>query len=224
MIPLTLNLTIASDIRNAKPRTYEEIRESITDEDFFRYHYLPFVMMEVYYDYVDSMLDQAAYLRIEPLKKVCRSIKELKKEFEYFKLVHLDWKNRNQYTEHMEWFQDDSIKEFSAEFALIKSKISNTRSSLATDWRYFIATVYMCLIFFDALRRYCRIADEKIEKHWNKTNLHSIMTDDVASTYPLVKVCLGDCEVLSKEDMKSSSDRILEIIKAVTFEGDLKRD
>lgn len=223
MTPLMYKCAVLDEIRS-KPKSYEEIRTEISDEDFFRYHYLPFVMMEVFYDYVDSMLNQAAYLRISALKKICRALKEQHAEFNYFKKVNLDWNNRNQYTEHMEWFQDESIKEFTAEFLLIKSKISNTRSSLALEWRDFVATVYMCLIFYDALRSYCRIADEKIEKVWNKTNLHSIMTDDVMRCYPLIKVCLGDCDVLSKDDMKSSSKRILEIIKSVTFEGNLERD
>ena len=140
----------------------------IDSDIFFRYFYLPFVIMDVFYDYVDTILDQMKVLRIEALKKLSRSLKDLRADYNYLKFRFLDYKHRTEQNEHMEYFIDMYSKEFSSEFNLIKWKVSSNRKMLLPDWQIFIASVYMGICVYFALKDYSKEADVEIAKHWGE--------------------------------------------------------
>ena len=231
LIPVATRLQIGKSIFNMmdgirKPeirldiipeaRVYEESKVKIDDRTFFRYFYLPFVISDVFFDYVDTVLDLTAQLRISALKKVSRVIKELKKNYEYYKSMHLNYFHRQQEMEHRDMILDGFYEDFNNEYKMIQFKVSNERKSLISDYRQFIGAVYMALIIFEVLKKYCKKADDVIESYWGECE-NSILTKQAVMTAELLWQYTGDCNVLKSSDLKSSSDRLLKSINETEF-------
>ena len=99
---------------------------------------------------------------------------------------------------------------------MIQFKVSNERKSLVSDYRHFVGAVYMALIIFEVLKKYCKEADEVIESYWGECE-NSILTKQAIKTAELLWQYTGDCNVLSSSDLKSSSERLLKSIKETEF-------
>lgn len=198
------------------------LSQKIDDDTFFRHFYLPFVIMDIFYDYVDTVCDQIMILKVKQLKKLMHQIRWFRKDYDILKMRCLDWDSRQQENSHMEFFIDIYSKEFDCEFQLIKWLISKHRKMLDDDWRNLIASVYMAICIYNALITYAKECDRVIESLWGKQASHSIIPNMIPKTYALIKECLGDCDVLTNDDIKSSCLRILEMIKSVKFTGKFK--
>lgn len=190
----------------------------VDDDTFFRYWYLPYVITDLFFDYVDSVLDQASLLRIEETKKECRKIRELHKDYEYLKSRYIDHRHRTSESEHMELFIDGFKKEFNAEYDLIRWKVSNKRKDLDSEMQTFIASAYMSIVVYQTVREYCLESDKVIAKVWsNKRLSHSILPQEAMDSYALLdRFLLGD-KTVSMEDRNTSKERLLLTLRQVEF-------
>lgn len=197
------------------------LANKIDDEQYFRNFHLPWLLMGVFYDNVETVTDLAAQMRIEPLKKVCRAIKVLRSEYDYQNRRCLDWETLQATKEHTEYFMDIFYTELDTEYQLLKWMVSRERKMLDDNWRLFIASVYMSMVIYKGLKEYCREVDRFIDKlRGGNHYYHSIVPDYVPATYDLLKECLGDCDVIKEEELKASEQRVLEMIKRVRFTDD----
>lgn len=197
------------------------LANKIDDEQYFRNFHLPWLLMHVFYDNVETVTDLARQMRIEPLKKVTRAIKNLRAEHDYQNKRFLDWKTQQATKEHTEYFMDIFYKELDTEFQLLKWIVSRERKLLTDEWRLFIASVYMSMVIYKGMKEYCKEVDRFIDKLKGGNNYyHSIIPDYVPATYALLKECLGDCDVVKEEELKASEKRVLEMIQRVRFTGD----
>lgn len=197
------------------------LADKIDDEQYFRNFHLPWLVMHVFYDNVETVTDLARQMRIEPLKKVSRAIKNLRAEHDYQNKRCLDWETQQATKEHTEYFMDIFYKELDTEFQLLKWMVSRERKLLTDEWRLFIASVYMAMVIFKGMKEYCKEVDRFIDKLKGGNNYyHSIIPDYVPATYNLLKECLGDCDVIKEEELKASEQRVFEMIQCVRFTGD----
>lgn len=195
---------------------YESTKNDVDDKTFFRYFYLPFVITDVFFDYVSTVLDLSRLMRISELKKASRTIKELKSSYEYYKSRHLDFRHQQQEAEHCDMMLDSFYEDFNREYRLIRFKISQDCKNLLDEFRTFLASVYMALLVFQVLRDYCREADRVIESYWGECE-NSILTKQAGKTYELLWQFTGDCNVLKESDMKTSKDRLVKSIKETDY-------
>lgn len=197
------------------------LADKIDDEQYFRYFHLPWLVINVFYDNVETVTDLAKQMRIEPLKKVNRAIKALRAEHDYQNKRFLNWETQQATKEHTEYFMDIFSKELNTEYKLLKWMVSRERKLLDDDWRTFIACVYLSMSIFRGLKEFCKEVDRFIDKLKGGNNYyHSIIPDYVPATYNLLKECLGDCDVIKEEDLKASHQRVLEMIQRVRFTDD----
>lgn len=197
------------------------LADKIDDEQYFRNFHLPWLVMHVFYDNVETVTDLARQMRIEPLKKVTRAIKTLRSEHDYQNKRFLNWETIQATKEHTEYFMDIFYEELDTEFQLLKWLVSRERKLLTDEWRLFIASVYMAMTIFKGLKEYCKEVDRFLDKLRGGDNYyHSIIPDYVPATYDLLKECLGDCDVLKEEELRKSEQRVLEMIQRVRFTDD----
>lgn len=202
--------------------TFKQAMEKLTDEEHFRYLYMPYMVTDVYFDYVDTVLTLAAQMRIEPLKKVCRLVKETEKDYRYFMRQHIDHKHLTQQSQHMDIFLDGYFDKFNAEYKIIKVAIRAKKPDLHPDWITFLACIYMTMAIFYALQEFCREADKVIAQKW-KPGGRTILLDWVPLTNKMMLECLGDSDVISREDLKTSGKRILDTLHNLKWEGKIIR-
>lgn len=197
------------------------LASKIDDEQYFRNFHLPWLVMHVFYDNVETVTDLAKQMRIEPLKKVSRAIKSLRAEHDYQNKRFLNYETQQATKEHTEHFMDIFYNELDTEYQLLKWLVSRERKLLTDDWRLFIASVYMAIVIYKGLKEYCKEVDRFIDKlRGGNCYYHSIIPDYVPETYKLLKECLGDCDVIKEEDLKESEKRVLEMIQCVRFTDD----
>lgn len=197
------------------------LADKIDDEQYFRNFHLPWLLMNVFYDNVETVTDLTRQMRIEPLKKVARAIKTLRAEHDYQNRRFLDWNTQQETKQHTEYFMDIFYEELDTEFQLLKWMVSRERKLLDDNWRLFIASVYMSMVMFKGLKEYCKEVDRFINKlRGADCYYHSIIPDYVPATYALLKECLGDCDVLKEEELKASEQRVLGMIQSVRFTDD----
>lgn len=197
------------------------LANKIDDEQYFRNFHLPWLVMNVFYDNVETVTDLAKDMRIEQLKKVSRAIKSLRAEHDYQNKRFLDWNTQQATKEHTEYFMDVFSKELNTEYKLLKWIVSRERKMLDDDWRTFIACVYLTMAIYQGLKEFCKDVDRFIDKLKGGNNYyHSIIPDYIPATYNLLKECLGDCDVIKEEELKASAQRVLEMIQCVRFTDD----
>lgn len=198
------------------------LAQKIDDNTFFRYFYLPYIIMDLFNDYVETVTLQAAQMRIPELKGVCRKIKQLRKDYEYLTHKHLGYNNQKKEKAHMELFIEIFDNNLDSQFQLIKWLVSKNQKMLDDNWRNFIASVYMAMIVYIALKSYANEADARIEELWGGDTHHSIVPDMIDFEYKELYKCLLDYKALNNDDIYHISQQILSLIKRVTFEGEFK--
>lgn len=197
------------------------LASKIDDEQYLRNFHLPWLVMNVFYDNVETVTDLARQMRIEPLKKVSKAIKALRADHDYHNKRYLDWNTIQATREHTEYFMEIFSKELNTEYQLLKWMVSRERKLLEEDWRTFIACVYISMAIFIGLKEFCKEVDRFIDKLKGDGHYyHSIIPDYIPATYSLLKECLGNCDVVGEEDLKKSGHRICEMIKSVRFTDD----
>lgn len=209
--------------KKASGEAFCQAMREMDQEDALRLLYVPFVIQDVFFDYVETSLHLAAQLKIEQLKRVCREIRAQRREYEYRKSLSLDRAHRKAEETHTEEFIDEHFPEFNAEYRMICWKIRRERPRLNDDYRTFVASIYMGMIIYKALVIICREADRKIAEFWGDAR-HSILTDEVVRTRKLLETGLGDCNIIREEDLRTSASRLVRVIHECTFTGKLKWD
>lgn len=209
MSEAVINIQRKRDAKNPLSR-------KVDDDTFFRYFYLPYVITDVFFDYVDAVLDQIAYLRDRTLKKLMHQIRWVRQGYEQIKLKSLGWDNCKDEESHMEYFITFFSKEFATEYDLIKWQVSAKRKMLGQDWRTLVASIYMALCVYKALEAYCAEADRMIAELWGRAN-RKIMLPHAMQIAELVHKCIGENDVLGEQELKLTCERMLGYIRQVGF-------
>lgn len=196
-----------------------DISKVLTQDELYRVAYLPFVIAEVVWDYVDSICDLACIMRLQPTKKLCRAIKELRREYDHSRAPFIDGNTREIETEHMIYFQDELKEYFNKLGIAVKFNLRQRHGHMEEDSEMLVCAVHMAMICFKALRKYTRWADDLIESKCGRTN-HSIMPDQIRRLGILLPEFAGDCAIdLDTPEMDMWRDTLYNHIHSIEFTG-----
>lgn len=173
-------------------RDKQRLREVLSEDAIFSITYVPFVIAEIAWDYADTILDFAAMMRLHETKKLCRAIKDLRKEYDRKRFQVIDDKWRKSETENMIMFQETLSKElFGKMYGTFKERIEQTYGDLEPNSVMLIASVYCCKTVIAGLMRYCH-AQEKVVASILGYEINSIMPEQVNRLNTLVSEFVGD--------------------------------
>lgn len=193
----------------------------MSDTMYFKYLYLPFVLVEVIWDYADSLCNMAAQLRIPELKCVSRGIRELRQEYERDR-KRLSFKYRKSDESSMVFFQDIFEKEINSEYNLIRWKVQHELKDLDPKYLDFLTTAHFSRAFSLAVTRYCTIADKELEKVWGSAP-HSILGPVAKAMIGLLSHFAGDQQsVIKYSDINASANRLCDYMKQTKHSGQFK--
>ncbi len=94
----------------------QDLSELLDQDTFLRFGYVPFVIAEVAWDYADTAIDIAILMRLSPTKKLCRCIRELRREYLGFKRKYFDSSHLDSEEDNMELFIDELSQFFNDRF------------------------------------------------------------------------------------------------------------
>lgn len=116
--------------------------------------YLPFVIAEVVWDYVDTILDLACVMRLQPTKRLCRAMRELRLDYDRSRAPFIDAKSREVETEHMIAFQDEFRAYFNKLWLAVKFNLRQRHGQLEENSEMLVCSVHMAMVCFKALRKF----------------------------------------------------------------------
>lgn len=205
----------------AKPKAESplDISKALTQEELYRVAYLPFVIAEVVWDYVDTILDLACVMRLQPTKRLCRAMRELRRDYDRSRSRFIDDKSREVETEHMIAFQDEFRAYFNKLWLAVKSNLRQRHGQLEENSEMLVCSVHMAMVCFKALRKFTYWADDLIESKCGRAN-HSIMPDQIRRLGILLPEFAGNCQIdLDTPEMEMWRDTLYNHIHSIEFTG-----
>lgn len=164
----------------------------LLDKDtLFRFAYVPFVIAELVWDYADTIIDLAIMMRLKATKKLCRAIRELRRDYDRVRAPFIDDAHRNSETENMYMFEDGVNDIFKTLLVNIRCDLKGEYPELAPDYLDLLTAVYQCDILLHSLFRYVRMQTEKIEKIVGH-RIGRILPDEMYRLDALVIAFVGD--------------------------------
>lgn len=208
---------------HAKPKQRVEspldISKALTQNELYRVAYLPFVIAEVVWDYVDTILDLACLLKLQQTKRLCRAMRELRRDYDRSRAPFIDDKSREVETEHMIAFQDEFRAYFNKLWLAVKFNLRQRHGHLEENYEMLVCAVHMSMVCFKALRKFTNWADTLIESKCGRAN-HSIMPDQIRRLGILLPEFAGDCAIdLDTPEMDMWRDTLYNHIHSIEFTG-----
>lgn len=84
----------------------QKLSEVLDSETLMRFAYVPFVVAQLAWDYADTIVDVASMLKLHPTKKLCRAVRELKRQYDRVRDEFTNYAHRDSEIENMYVFED----------------------------------------------------------------------------------------------------------------------
>ena len=187
-VPMAHSLVDGLTMPTVTPQTIEE---AIDRDTLFRVAYIPYVIFEVAWDYVDTTINLAILLRIQETKRLTRAMRELRRRFDQQRQPFIDRNDQEKEQDHMIEFEEKSNHVLTPIYKGLKTTIRKQHPALVGDWVDFLCSVELASIIFSALFKYGIECDKLIESRCGRAN-HSILPDEMFKIANLVKEFRGD--------------------------------
>lgn len=144
---------------------------TLPDHIVFRLGYVPFVVAEVVWDYIDSFVNAAAAGHRQEIKRTCRVLRSLRRDYQKYRS---QWMNK-QYLEgeehNMLVFEDEARSVFNGYFLSMPNGICpDVRKALDQEDIYLLQAAHGCILTMIALERFvdkvCSEAEAACGEPW----------------------------------------------------------
>lgn len=181
-------------LQPAIPKTKEldadELAALIGDEAMMRFAYVPFVIAELAWDYADTIILEAAHLRVENTRKISRSIRQLRVEYERYRAPYIDRQHRNGELDNMFVFEDD-VNDLTEKFLIqVKSQVEKDFGTTDSEQTAYYRCIFQCKLILDALKQYVA-AQKKIMEQVVKHSIGDILPPHIPTLDRLVGMYLN---------------------------------
>lgn len=176
----------------AAERAKQMLREKLSEDAIFSITYVPFVIAEVAWDYADSVMDMAILMRIQETKRLCRAIKDIRKEYDKkrYSIITDGW--RKSETENMVMFQDELKDVFNKIYIRYKDLWKMEYGEANSEMLLMICGAYMCHTVLKALYQY-ESAQMKIVSSIIGYQIAPFLPTELKALYDLIIEFAGNC-------------------------------
>ena len=177
----------------------EEMRLSriLDKETLFRFAYVPFVIAQLVWDYADTILIMAAWLKISETKPLCRAVKELRRDYDRIRAPHIDKAHADSEIENGYVFEE-CVKDITRQLLVnLRIDLRSEYPEIEPAYLDFLIAVYQCDITLKSLLLYIRKQTDRISKKIDR-HVGRILPDAVYKLDKLVLEFVGDKPVSEK--------------------------
>lgn len=139
------------------------LSDILDDETVYRFAYVPFVIAELAWDYADTVIDYAVTLKQDYTKKLCREVREMRREYDSFRSPYIDALHRQSELENMYVFEDGVRENINLYLINLRGDLKREYPELEGDSLRFLEAVYLCHVTLASLFRYVAIQTGKVE-------------------------------------------------------------
>lgn len=155
---------ISEEQQGTRARTLElRLSQRLTQEQLFRFSYIPFVICAVAWDWADSCINLGqlvGHTSPQPvrrrLNRAKHTIRALKRQYDQYRSRFLESSHFQQEDDNMLLFQDDLARYFTNILHCISNELTCQHPSLDTDTRFMVEAAYVGRIVLDSVFAYSR--------------------------------------------------------------------
>ena len=191
-----LNYSLTQDLPARQKRRYrpaECMPHHYDEKHYFYWFYLPFVIIRVAIDYVDTVLDMAGMLRLEQYKKMSRRIRALRDKYisDERYCWGMSFNNLEVLSSHKEYIQDVYEALFMEESRKLRVSISLKHPGIDKDLKAFYNAVWMAWAMVAVSGAYCRLATDH-NKDMIKGGLGSMFPVELKEIESILPKLMGE--------------------------------
>lgn len=152
--------------KEAERERREEIKLSqvLDSELLMRFAYVPFVVANLAWDYADSILLTVQVMKIDATKKLCRAVKQLKRDYDRIRSEYVNSAHSQSEEDNMYVFEDGVHDILKLYFVNIEADIRSAYPDLKEDYIILLKAVYECHIILQCIYEYVKKISEKVEQ------------------------------------------------------------
>lgn len=184
MIPYHSILTPPPSVRK---KTIEDVPEHLLTEWSFKL----FALMNLAWDYVDTVCDLCISMRLTPTKPLVRTVRQLKREYDRFRWAVMDQRMEDNETDHGLRFEDCFREDFSRLTNGIEVEVN--KLDLTPPYKSLVIAVQQALTLMDAVKIYARWCDSQIAAMGIWVCDCCMVQTEFMKLYDLVPQFAGDC-------------------------------
>lgn len=150
-----------------------------------------FALMNLSWDYIDTICDVCISLRIQETKPLVRQIRTLKREYDHFRYFTMRPDMERNETEHGLRFEEMFIDDFTRLTNGIELEVN--KLGLTLNHRMLVVAVQQALTLMDAVKIYARWCDSRIASFGVWVCDCCMVQTEFMKLYDLVPQFAGDC-------------------------------
>lgn len=186
-------------IDEPKTQEDEELRLSriLERDELFRFAYVPFVIAQLVWDYADTILDISIRLRIHETKRLCRAVRELRREYDQIRAPYIDKKHQKSEEDNMLMFED-GVRGIMSQMVLnLSFDLKSEYPDIDSEYLMLLIAVYECDITLRALLLYTERQRQMVAKKIDRT-VGRILPRPIYNLKDIVIEFVGDKPVSQK--------------------------
>lgn len=150
-----------------------------------------YTVMNLAWGYVETILDLCAQMKIPDTRPLCRTIRELKREYDRFRSSSMWGGADAEESKRAEDFEDFFSEDFDRLFNGLEMEVN--KLDLTPPHKLLVIAVQQTLTLMDAARSYAIWTDSEIRKYGAWADGCSFMQKEFLALYPLIPQFAGDC-------------------------------
>lgn len=196
--------------KNFRPANYDDsaerfkLSQMINSEELFRFAYVPFVIAELVWDYVDTLIDTAIILNDPKTRPLSRTIRNLRMDYNRYRAKHIDKQHHESELENMHVFNNGVKQIFKLYSINIRADLANQYPELTSKSIDVIEVAYTSLILLRALFTYVDKQRKKLQLKLNK-GIGKILPIEMTKLEPLIEAFVGDKPISEKFRARQSA-------------------
>lgn len=136
------------------------MQTELTHDEQVKMAFYPCVIAHIVWKYVDEVLSEAAANKVSLLRPVCRTVREMRKEYERTLMIELDYSHRKS----IETQTDKFMVEFGRDFALLYFSVNGEFKKKLPNYPYdtMRSKAIIAMLFIDLLDEHNRRMDKML--------------------------------------------------------------
>lgn len=150
-----------------------------------------YLLMNLAWGYIDTVLDLSIQQRIADTKPLVRRIRDIRRRYDQFRHRSIDDRHDRMETRNAEVFEDIFSDDLDRLFHGLEMEAA--RHSLTPGHRSLLIATNQALTIMDAVKVYARMCDRQIRDRGVWTCDCCLLQSEFMELYPLIPQFAGDC-------------------------------
>lgn len=196
--------------------------EAVPDDLLSEWSFKLFALMNLTWDYIDTICDLCAGMRLDATKPLVRQVRELKREYDRTRWRFVSQTLEDNEKDHALRFEERFRDDFRRLTNGLEMEVN--KLDLKADHKLLVISVQQALTLMDAVKAYARWCDGRIASFGVWVCDHCMVQTEFLRLYSVIPEFAGDCYRQDLQARKITSGILVNRLKGMRLDDLLNRD